>query len=102
MSARRPRANTTLGDLHCATPWLWLNCEPLRSTTRRSPARSRSSAGAPARRATSADRADYPFGPTKTWIAWALVFAKLYGVSVAAIPISFKAAIRASAAGRLA
>jgi hypothetical protein len=22
-----PRANTTLGDLHRATPWLWLNCE---------------------------------------------------------------------------
>jgi hypothetical protein len=22
-----PRANTTLGDLHRATPWLWLHCE---------------------------------------------------------------------------
>jgi hypothetical protein len=24
---RTPRATTTLGDLHRATPWLWLNCE---------------------------------------------------------------------------
>jgi hypothetical protein len=24
------RANTTLGDLHRATPWLWLNCERCR------------------------------------------------------------------------
>jgi hypothetical protein len=24
---RIPRANTTLGDLHRATPWLWLYCE---------------------------------------------------------------------------
>jgi hypothetical protein len=24
---KMPRATTTLGDLHRATPWLWLNCE---------------------------------------------------------------------------
>jgi hypothetical protein len=24
---KTPRATTTLGDLHRATPWLWLNCE---------------------------------------------------------------------------
>jgi hypothetical protein len=24
---KTPRATTTLGDLHHATPWLWLNCE---------------------------------------------------------------------------
>jgi hypothetical protein len=24
---KTPRANTTLGDLHRTTPWLWLNCE---------------------------------------------------------------------------
>jgi hypothetical protein len=24
---KTPRANTTLGDLHRATPWLWLHCE---------------------------------------------------------------------------
>ena len=24
---KTPRATTTLGDLHRATPWLWLHCE---------------------------------------------------------------------------
>jgi hypothetical protein len=24
---KTPRPTTTLGDLHRATPWLWLNCE---------------------------------------------------------------------------
>jgi hypothetical protein len=24
---KTPHATTTLGDLHRATPWLWLNCE---------------------------------------------------------------------------
>ena len=24
---RSPKAQTTLGDLHRATPWLWLHCE---------------------------------------------------------------------------
>jgi hypothetical protein len=27
MAMTTPRALTTLGDLHRATPWLWLNCE---------------------------------------------------------------------------
>jgi hypothetical protein len=27
MSAMKVRARTTLGDLHRATPWLWLHCE---------------------------------------------------------------------------
>jgi hypothetical protein len=26
-SMAKVRARTTLGDLHRATPWLWLNCE---------------------------------------------------------------------------
>jgi hypothetical protein len=41
---KMPRATTTLGDLHRATPWLWLIASAV-STTRRWPALSPSSAG---------------------------------------------------------
>jgi hypothetical protein len=37
---KTPGATTMLGDLHRATPWLWLNCERCQHQTRRSRARS--------------------------------------------------------------